>query len=99
LLEGKLRFFGSSRRYNFGDTNALGILLATRSVSLGNRRTLYSAEQSFRNMPRCYARLRVLGVGAVVLLLVLTAATFGADYYLVSASASLPYREITLDHL
>jgi len=60
---------------------------------------LYSAEQSFWNMPRCYARLRVLGVGAVVLLLVLTAATFGADHYLVSASASLPYREITLDHL
>lgn len=50
-------------------------------------------------MSRCYARLRVLGTVAVVLLLVLAIATFRADYYLFSASTSLLYREIILDDL
>jgi hypothetical protein len=35
----------------------------------------------------------------LILLLVLTTTTFGANHYLVHASAPLLYREIALDHL
>lgn len=74
-------------------------MLATRSVSLRNHRTRQRAKQALWDVLWRHARLCVVGVGAVVLLLVLAAAAFGADYYLVHASAPLLYGEITLNHL